>query len=122
MFANPGLVGSRRSLVTYKILDDLPLLDLDDANNLLERGLRPTQVVGRNRSATQTWALRIFDERNDRGARMWDGVKWWSIHRPQWEIIGYWGRATPTVVKVERLTISHPALIDAADALKTPIN
>jgi len=121
MFVYPGLAGSRRSLATYSIPDDLPLLDLDDAKNLLDRGLRPTQVVERNRSATQAWALRIFDERNDRGSRMWNGVKWWSIHRPQWENIGYWGNAAPTVENVETLTTSHAALKDAARALSKPI-
>jgi hypothetical protein len=121
MFAYPKLAGSRRALATYAIPDDLALLDLDDAKNLLDRGLRPTQVVERNRSATQVWALKIFRERNDRSSQMWNGVKWWSIHRPQWEIIGYWGTAAPTVVNVERLTTSHSALIDAARALSKPI-
>src|SRR6266567_4725416 len=45
--------------------DDIALLDLDDAN-LYTRGQRPTQVIERNRAATQAWALSVCNERNDR--------------------------------------------------------
>jgi hypothetical protein len=102
--------------------DDLPTLDLDDAHTLLVRGLRPTQVVERNRSVTQAWALRIYDERNDHGQQMWQGVKWWSFHRPQWRLLGYWGSMPPAVVNVEALNTKHYAIVDAANTLCKPIS
>lgn len=116
MFAFPGLLGSRRALGTYQLSDDVPVLELDDAKALLERGLRPTQVIERNRPATQRWARAVFDERSDQGARLWAGVRWWSYHRPSWRILGVWG-ATPKCVDVADLATTHPAVQDAAALL-----
>lgn len=121
MFVFPKLSGSRRALATYSLPDDLALLDMDDARNLLDRGLRPTQVIERNRSATQAWALRIYNECNDRGDSLWQGVRWWSYHRPQWRILGYWGAPAPFLVDVEPLDTKHRALVDAASTLRRPI-
>jgi len=120
MFKFPGIPGSRRVLATYLLSDDTPLLDLDDARNLYIRGLRPTQVIERNRAATQAWALSVYNERNDRGARIWHGIRWWSYHRPQWRIIGYWGDRAPQLLEVEELTLTSPAVTDAATSLKRP--
>ena len=116
MFIYPDLQGGRRALGTYHLPDDVPLLDLDDAKVLLQRGLRPTQVIERNRSATQKWALSIFDERGHQGVRLWAGVRWWSYRSPSWRILGVWG-ATPTCVHVANLTTTHPAIEDAATVL-----
>jgi len=121
MFDVPFLVGGERALGAYEIPDDSRVLDLDDAQHLLERGLRPTQVIERNRPATQTWALKIFDERDADGSRRWDGVRWWSYHRPQWRIFGLWG-VTPANVAVEALDLDHPAVQDAARALSKPLS
>jgi RES domain-containing protein len=118
MFRFPSIPGSRRALATYLLDDDIPLLDLDDARNLYARGLRPTQVIERNRPATQAWALSVYNERNDRGGRTWQGIKWWSYHQPHWRIIGYWGDKTPNLLAVEELSLANPALTDAATALK----
>ncbi len=118
MFAFPSLPESRLTLATYHLQDDIPLLDLDDARNLYVRGLRPTQIIERNRTATQAWALGIYSERNDRGARIWHGVRWWSYHRPQWRIVGYWGDDSPRVLQIEELTVATPAVTDAATSLK----
>ena len=120
MFPVPFLPGGRRALGTYSLPDDTPLLDLDDARNLLERGLRPTQVIERNRAATQAWALKIFQETNPDGSRKWSGVRWWSYHRPHWGIVGLWG-VTPECVEVEALSLGHPAVVDAARALAKPL-
>ncbi len=117
MFEFPRLSGSRRAMGLYWFPDETPLLELDDARNLLIRGLRPTQVVERNRAATQSWALNIHGERNDRGQRMWSGVRWWSYHRPQWRTIGLWGHK-PECHDVWPLDMSHPAVVDAARALR----
>jgi hypothetical protein len=120
MFAAPYLPGAKRALGTYEIPDDTGLLDLDDARNLLARGLRPTQVIERNRPATQAWALDIYNERKaGTGARLWAGVRWWSYHRPQWRVVGLWG-VTPAPVRVDALDLAHPAVIDAARVLAKP--
>lgn len=121
MFAAPYLPGAARALGTYEIADDAALLDLDDARNLLARGLRPTQVIERNRSATQAWALDIYNERQaGTGARLWAGVRWWSYHRPEWRVMGIWG-VTPTSVRVDALALTHPAVVDAARVLAKPL-
>lgn len=117
MIPFPALPGARRALGTYRLRDDVSLLELDDARNLLERGLRPTQVIERNRAASQAWALNIFRERNDRGDQLWQGVRWWSFHRPQWRIVGYWGSPAPELVDLDALDVRHPAVQDAAASL-----
>jgi RES domain len=117
MFEMPVLAGSRRALGIYEVRDDLPVLDLDDARALLERGLRPTQVIARNLPVTQAWALAIFRETDARGDRLWDGVRWWSYHRPQWRIYGLWSETAPRCVGVEALDLNHPAVADAASTL-----
>jgi len=122
MFRCPLIPGSRRVLATYHLNDDTPLLDLDDARNLYERRLRPTQVIERNRAVTQALALSIYNERNDQGARIWDGIRWWSYHRPQWRIIGYWGQSDPRLLHLQELTLANPAMTDAAISLKRAAN
>ena len=126
MFQFPALPGSRRALGTYEIPDNSPILDLDDANHLQERALRPTQVIARNRPATQAWARRIFDERADSGDRRWRGVRWWSYHRPHWVVIALF---TPrdsapihTLVEVETLSLGHASVVSAANTLGKTTN
>lgn len=125
MFHVPYLPGSRRALGRFEIPDDLSVLDLDDANALLVRGLRPTQVVARNRATTQGWALRIFEESNDDGSRKWAGVRWWSFQRPQWPVLGMWVAPGETsahrIVGVDRLDLTHPSIVDAARTLAKPL-
>lgn len=120
MFGFPELPGTRRALATYELPDEVAVLDLDDARSLLDRGLRPTQVVERNRAVTQAWALAIFREAAPGGGPRWVGVRWWSYHRPGWRILGVWGSA-PDCVRLEELNLDHPAVVDAARALAKPL-
>ena len=117
MFATPYLPTGRRALGTFEIPDDTRLLDLDDASALLSRGLRPSQVVSKNLAVTQSWALAIHQERTSAGLPKWDGIKWWSYWRPTWPVLVRWtaiGAPAPhRLVKVERLSLTHPA-VDAA--------
>lgn len=121
MFEAPYLPGARRALGRFEVPDNLNILDLDDAKNLLDRGLRPTQIVARNRSATQTWALNIFRETRGDGSRKWDGVRWWSAQRPQWPVIGLWVAPGETprhrAVGVDPLDLSSASVLDAAATL-----
>lgn len=121
MFVVPALPNALRTLGVFEVPDDVQLLDLDDAQALLTRGLRPTHVIARNRAVTQEWALRVFLERNDLGARRWDGVQWWSFHRPHWTVLGLWYAPGEIVrqrlVDTEELHVGHPAVVDAARTL-----
>ena len=114
MLETPVLPGSVRSLGTYHLDEEThPLLDLDDAGVLLARGLRPTDVVIRNRPRTRRLAEGIARE------RQWSGIRWWSYHRPQWAAVALWDLEELTVERVEAIT-GHPALVDAATTLAKP--
>ena len=120
MFLLPALPDSWKSMGLYEIDEEaMPLLDLDDAQNLLVRGLRPTQVVARNRPATQSWGLRIYNE------GVWAGVRWWSFQRPHWTIICLWvpvGDPCPAMaLDVEHIDINHRYVTSAAHSLGKPI-
>jgi len=80
MFETPFLPGGSRALAVLWLPDDLRILDLDDPRALLERALRPTQIVERNLAVTQSWAHAIWDERDphDAAALRWQAVQWWS--------------------------------------------
>lgn len=121
MFETPFLPDARRALAVFEVADDLPLLNLDDAQVLASRGIRPSQVVIRNTAFTQPLALKIFREQNQDGSPRWAGLRWWSFHRPSWENVALWerpdGPAALRIVRVEPLTLAHPAVVDAAAAL-----
>ena len=121
MFETPFLPGGSRALAVLWLPDDLRILDLDDPRALLERALRPTQIVERNLAVTQSWAHAIWDERDphDAAALQWQAVQWWSYHRPTWEVIASWER--PELVRVEALRLDHPAVVEAAQALQRPL-
>jgi hypothetical protein len=114
MFAFPQISGSRRALGVYRLPDDLPYVDLDDAQTLVDRGMRPSQVVERNRPYTQGKALEIYQEKR------WNAIRWWSFHRPQWRVWCLWD-IDPVCEDVERLDVSHAAVRDAAGILAKPI-
>ena len=121
MFDTPYLPGGRRVLGVFEISDDTALLDLDNANNLAARALRPTDVISRVRPATQAWARNIFNERDTHGNRLWRGVRWWSFHRPHWTIYGIWiapgELLIHNLVHIEPLSEAHPAVISAQETL-----
>jgi len=112
MLAFPSMAGAVRALGVYTIEEELhPVLDLDDAKALLDRGLRPTEVVVRNRPRTQQIARDVFHEK-----KPYCGLGWWSMHRPQWALLAYWHVETIGFDRVEALP-GHPALLDAAGLL-----
>lgn len=115
MFDFPQIPGARRALGTYELPDDLPYVDLDDAATLVERGMRPSQVVERNRPYTQGKALGIYEEQK------WNGIRWWSFSRPQWRVWCLWD-IDPECENVEPLTAEHIAVRDAAATLSRPIS
>lgn len=120
MLQFPQIPGARRALGVFDLPDDLRVLDLDDPAQLLRLGLRPTQVVTRNLSVTRAWGHRIWSETDrDTGERVWQAVSWWSYHRPVWTVLASWRR--PKVLRIEPLSLNHPALLDASSALQRPV-
>jgi hypothetical protein len=116
-----GRSGRRRALATLELPPEVRLLDMDDAQNLLDRDLRPTQVVRRDLAVTQAWALNVHEERvSKRGARRWDGVRWWSWYRPEWPVLGIWS-GEPELLDVTVLDLDHPAVREAATLLGRPL-
>ncbi|HEX8080578.1 MAG TPA: RES family NAD+ phosphorylase [Jatrophihabitans sp.] len=121
MFELPALPNALRVLGIFELPDSANLLDLDDPKALYERRLRPTQVIARRRAVTQSWALDIFKESEDTGARQWAGVQWWSFQRPHWTVYGLWySRGEAPIHKLvdwDFLDVNHPAVADAARSL-----
>lgn len=121
MLEFPQIPGGRRALGVYQLPDDLRVLDLDDPAQLVRLGLRPTQIVVRNLAVTQAWGHRIWSEADPHsGDHQWQAVSWWSYHHPVWTVLASWLR--PEVVRVEPLDVAHPALLDAANALRRIIS
>jgi hypothetical protein len=112
---SPSLPGSVRALATYTLDPAIIVCNLDDAARLVELGLRPSQVVTRDRAVTRAWALRIFDEHR------WGGIRWWSYYDPRWGSHGIWAVDGLTVDDVEVLTLDHDAILEAAEVLNRPL-
>ena len=91
--------------------------NLDDAAHLVDESLRPSQVVTRDRSVTQAWALRIFEKRG------YDGVAWWSYYKPEWRSIALWNRARLRLHDVPiALSVNNAALRSAAREIMRPVS
>lgn len=118
MFTVPGLDGASRALATLEADPPPDVLDLDQASVLVELGVKPTDVVGRDRERTQEIALSVWLENR------WQGLRWWSWWRPIWYNQILWAPlddADPwplTVVDVEPLHLQHPAVRSAAEMLR----
>lgn len=113
MFTRPDLPGSVRAIAAVEAADDLAIFDLDDADALKALGLRPSQVVTREREVTQRWALAIYEQGT------WGGVRWWSHYDPRWYSYAAWDFAALTVRPgaVRALTMDDPAVLEAAEIL-----
>lgn len=123
MLTHPS--GLQRALATFACDDDLPIFDFDDAANLQHLGMRPSQVVIRNKPFTQDKARALFSETDHDGRRRWAGVSWWSFHRPSWRNIMLWGTSSEpaplTLQNVEVLSLASVSVVEAARALNMPI-
>jgi hypothetical protein len=109
----PALPGSVRALATYELDDAVAsVCDLDDAARLVELGLRPSDVVTRDRTVTQRWSADIH-ARGD-----FAGVRWWSYYDPRWGSFGLWDTAALRVVSVTVLDdVEQPDFVQAAEVL-----
>lgn len=109
----PTLPGSVRALATIDA-QDVDVVDLDDPAALIERALRPSQVVTRDRAVTQVWSLAIFREGR------WDGVRWWSYHNPSWGSFGLWDLTRLRVLDVKALAGEVDRVRDVAATMCRP--
>lgn len=109
-----GRAGGRR--LALAAFDDSGLdgvIDLDDPDMLQRRELRPSLVATRRRAETQRIALGIFQE----GAR---GLGWWSTLEASWPNVTLFAERLAPLAPIDEpqaLSIEHPALVAAAEAL-----
>ncbi|MPZ68676.1 MAG: RES domain-containing protein [Actinobacteria bacterium] len=109
----PILPGSQRALATYEV-GETEVLDLDDPHSLVERSLRPSRVVTRERAVTQHWAMSIHSDGR------WGGVRWWSYHCPEWGSFGIWDRDRVEVSEVRPLVSEMGLVQEASLTLNRP--
>jgi len=111
-----------RCLVALEIESEF--IDLDDPAKLDQMGWRPSDVVNKDRSKTQELALDQWLRRGDHGKA---GFTWWSSARPAWTVAMAWtDPAVPTfpnisIVDLQPLHSTHPAVVGAATVLKRTI-
>ncbi|MGH7707130.1 MAG: RES family NAD+ phosphorylase [Vulcanimicrobiaceae bacterium] len=109
---HPKLPKRRRALAWFDLPDNAPICNLDDPRELTKQRMRPSRVIARDYATTQQWARKLFRQGR------WDGVRWWSYHDARWASIGLWRNPKIVGYGIETLTIDHPALHEAADALQ----
>lgn len=112
---SPSLPGSVQAIATFELDPATQICDLDDASRLVKLGLRPSQVVTRDRKVTQAWALSIFRQQS------FGGIRWWSYHDPRWGSHGVWATSNLKLQGVEALTLDHAAVTEAAAVLNRRI-
>jgi hypothetical protein len=110
LFTHPN--GTRYSLVCYEIARSSKIYDLNNVRHLAEIGIKPAEVVIRDRKLTQQWARRIF------AMHRWIGISWWSFYGPQWRCVCLWDRNELLFSGiVEVLDIRSDVVRSAADAI-----
>ncbi len=105
---------SRQALVALRFSESAPLVDLDDAAQLLARRLQPSHVATHRRSRTQRIAEGIFSE----GAA---GIRWWSTLNAEWtNVTLFHERALPQIALLgppRPLSIELPEVREAAEQI-----
>lgn len=118
MWEVPWLEGAQRALATFEANPPPNVLDLDDAQILLDLNAKPTDVIGHDREKTRELALSVWLEHR------WAGLRWWSWWRPSWRNQVLWAaldEPDPWPVRpvdVEPLDFDHDAVRLAADFLR----
>jgi RES domain len=104
---NPSLPGSVRAIARYRLAEDAPVCNLDDPEQLVALGLRPSDIVSRDYARSREWARRMYAQGR------WSGVRWWSYYDPAWSSFGLWDTEQLSLDEVTLLRLDHPALIEA---------
>ena len=104
----PALPRSIRALARFHLSNDIPLCNLDDPQQLLNLGLRPSDVVSRDYTRSRAWALRIYQR------KLWSGIRWWSYYDSMWASLGLWDVGQLTLADITPLTLDNPELLVAS--------
>lgn len=106
--------GLALALAELRLGDKAELVDLDSPRVLADVRLRPSEVATNVRVVTQAQAERIFDERPDAL-----GLRWWSTLEASLINVTLYDRAAARLrfTQATPLTLSHPAVVEAADML-----
>lgn len=113
---SPAIPGSFRAIGRYELAETAAVCDLDDAAQLVELHLRPSDVVSREYERTRDWARRIYRQAK------WAGVRWWSYYDPRWSSFGVWDSRAVSVVDVRRLQLDDHAIREAARTISRRIS
>lgn len=105
---SPSLPGSARAIARYGLAEGAPSCNLDDPEQLLALGLRPSDVVSRDYTRSRAWAQRIYVQGR------WSGLRWWSYYGPAWSNFGLWDIGHLAVGEVTPLRLDHTALLEAS--------
>ena len=106
------LPDSSFALAVYELADDVQVCDLNSAERLLEFGLRPSDVVTRDRAVSQAWAAKIEQ------TGTYAGVSWWSYYDPAWRSIALWDLDGVALIEQPRvLNIEDRDVQQAASAI-----
>lgn len=112
--------GSVLSLAAFDEAGLGGLVDLDDPVVLVREAWRPSGVASRDRAVTQSMAARAFEQ----GAM---GMSWWSTLDAAWTNLTLFAERTIDAGAVvlegapEALSLTHPAVVAAADHLAIPL-
>ena len=108
--ALPTLPGTRFALAEYEIGENA--CDLDDAQQLVDLHLRPSDVVTRDRTVTQRWASLLH------ATGRYSGVAWWSYYDAGWKSLAIWDTRSITIASPPRvLSISDSDVLRAASII-----
>lgn len=106
------LPNSSFALATYELSENVRVCDLNSAERLLEYGLRPSDVVTRDRVVSQAWAANIQQ------SGIYAGVSWWSYYNPAWRSMALWDLSGLALGEEPRaLTIQDPDVQQAASMI-----
>lgn len=102
------------AIAAVELADEAEVIDLDEPRVLRAERLRPSVVATRARRLTQDYALALHERHAGATA-----LRWWSVFESLWPNFTVFDRAARMlrVLDVERLTLAHPAVAEAADAL-----
>jgi hypothetical protein len=111
MAGSPSLTGSVRAVARYRLSESQAVCNLDDPQRLVALRLRPSEVVTREYTRSQDWALKIYRQGH------WAGVRWWSYYNPAWSSFGVWNTEGLVVDDISKLGLDDPDLKLAATTI-----
>lgn len=121
VFLTPA--GKPRAIAEFRYSGPAPL-NLDDAQTLVDLGVRPSEVVVQDLGKTQSLARRIFERHGEGGAAdtAAGGIEWWSSQLSSEVSVLLWGSdgqppAGLELVGIQALSVDHPAVVEAASRL-----